>query len=70
MLSMASVTMIAPLAMSWMSIGTLRMFIPSLTTPRKSTPSSVRATEPTPPMMLVPPKTTAAIASSSVPKGP
>ena len=62
--------MIAPLAMSWMSIGTLRMFMPLLMTPRNSTPSSVRATEPLPPMMLVPPTTTAAITSSSVPNGP
>ncbi len=66
----SATTMIAPLAMSWMSIGTLRMFMPLLTTPRKKTPSSVRATEPLPPMMLVPPSTTAAMTSSSVPNGP
>ena len=40
--------------MSWISIDTFRMFIPLLTIPRKNTPSSVRTTEPLPPVMLVP----------------
>ena len=53
-----------------MSIGTLRMFMPLFTTPKKNTPSSVRATDPLPPMMVVRPKTTAAMTSSSVPNGP
>ena len=46
------------------------MFMPLFTTPKKNTPGSVRATDPLPPMMVVRPKTTAAMTSSSVPNGP
>jgi hypothetical protein len=45
--------------------GANRMFMPLLITPITSAPSSVPIIVPTPPARLVPPSTTAAVASSS-----